>query len=84
MKLAIGSALLSLGMAFSMPGLIPNQFKEGAPLKILASRLNSIKTHLPFDYYYLDFCGSEVAQYQIENVGEALTGDNIANTPFNV
>jgi len=50
-----------------------------------AGRLSSIKTLLPFDYYYLDYCKpNEGIDYLHHNIGERITGDNFANTPHGV
>ena len=75
---------LSLTHCLSVPGLIPNQFNKDSQLDVYVSRLNSIKTLLPFDFYYLNYCNPSDVEYKTENVGEALTGDHIANTPFKV
>lgn len=47
---------LSITHCLSVPGLIPNQFKKDSQLDVYVSRLNSIKTLLPFDFYYLNYC----------------------------
>jgi len=53
-------------------------------LEIFAGRLDSIKTHLPFDYYYLNFCEPDKIEYTSKGVGDSITGDNLANTPYKV
>ena len=75
-----------LEQAAKGPGdiVITNQFNKDSQLDVYVSRLNSIKTLLPFDFYYLNYCNPSDVEYKTENVGEALTGDHIANTPFKV
>jgi transmembrane 9 superfamily protein 2/4 len=49
--------------------------KENATIQLAVGSLNSIKTQIPFDYYYLDICPPEKLVLEPDNLGEILTGD---------
>jgi hypothetical protein len=42
--------------AFSIPGLVPTNFKKGEKIPIFASKLRSEKTFVPFAFYWLNWC----------------------------
>jgi hypothetical protein len=44
--------------AFSLPGLIPKNYRYNDKLDIMAGSLESQKTVVPFFYYTLDFCNN--------------------------
>ena len=48
------------------------------------NKLSSIKTQLPYDYYFLDYCKPEAIKNSAENLGEVLRGDRIENSVYNV
>ena len=39
-----------------LPGTKPKSYYEGDPLNLFVDTLDSSLTHLPFNYYYLNFC----------------------------
>jgi len=78
------SLILNVAYTFNFEGLIPNEYMKDTELEIFAGRLDSIKTHLPFDYYYLNFCEPDKIEYTNKGVGDSITGDNLANTPYKV
>ena len=43
-----------------------------------------IKTQLPYDYYFLDYCKPMAIKNSAENLGEVLRGDRIENSVYNV
>jgi hypothetical protein len=49
--LSLSSLFIPVEADFYFPGLVPENFKISDQLTIYATRLNSIRTHLPFDYY---------------------------------
>lgn len=53
-------------------------------LQVKVNKLSSIKTQLPYDYYFLDYCKPEAIKNSAENLGEVLRGDRIENSVYNV
>jgi transmembrane 9 superfamily member 2/4 len=53
-------------------------------LQVKVNKLSSIKTQLPYDYYFLDYCKPEAIKNSAENLGEVLHGDRIENSVYNV
>ncbi|KAG8131416.1 putative Transmembrane 9 superfamily member protein, partial [Naja naja] len=53
-------------------------------MPVLAVKLTSSRTQLPYEYYSLPFCRPVKIKYKAENLGEVLRGDRIVNTPFQV
>ena len=51
-----GNLGLTSGFGFNLGKLVSNTFSLDQNLPLQASRLNSVKTHIPFDYYQLPFC----------------------------
>ncbi|KAG4195277.1 hypothetical protein ERO13_A06G102000v2 [Gossypium hirsutum] len=67
---------------FYLPGVAPEDFQKGDPLKVKVNKLTSIKTQLPYSYYSLPFCTPEKIVDSAENLGEVLRGDRIENSPY--
>jgi len=80
------SALLMGGRqatAFYLPGVNPQSFSEGDPVKLKVNKMTSQKTLMPVDYYRLPFCQPEGGpKMDNENLGEFLAGDRIESTPY--
>ncbi|KRX57873.1 Transmembrane 9 superfamily member 4 [Trichinella sp. T9] len=75
--------LLTAKKGFYIPGVLPVEFHVGSSVEVKAVKLTSIRTQMPYDYYYLPFCLPDgELQYKSENLGEILRGDRIVNTPF--
>jgi hypothetical protein len=53
-------------------------------LQVKVNKLSSIKTQLPYDYYFLDYCKPKAIKNSAENLGEVLRGDRIENSVYNV
>jgi len=47
------------------------------------TKLDSVKTQLPYDYYSLPFCRPPTIE-SAENLGEALSGDRVENSMYKV
>jgi len=81
-----GAALLLTGRAadaFYLPGVNPQSFSEGDPVKMKVNKMTSQKTLLPVDYYRLPFCQPEGGpKMDNENLGEFLVGDRIESSPY--
>ncbi|VAI89667.1 unnamed protein product [Triticum turgidum subsp. durum] len=69
--------------AFYLPGVAPRDFQKDDDLQVKVNKLSSIKTQLPYDYYFLDYCKPEVIKNSAENLGEVLRGDRIENSVYN-
>eukprot|EP01135_Chromosphaera_perkinsii_P005568 Nk52_evm117s352 gene=Nk52_evmTU117s352 len=73
--------------AFYVPGTIRNSYKEHEVLPMKVVKVTSVKTQLPYDYYYFPFCRDKKIQstkikYYGENLGQVLLGDRLADAPF--
>ena len=65
-----------------LPGVAPQDFQVGDPVKIKVNKLSSAK-NLPFDFYSLySFCKPASVHSFHENLGEVLRGDRIENSVF--
>lgn len=81
----LGALLLGgrQAMAFYLPGVNPQSFSEGDPVKLKVNKMTSQKTLMPVDYYRLPFCQPEGGpKMDNENLGEFLAGDRIESTPY--
>ncbi|XP_057419721.1 transmembrane 9 superfamily member 10-like [Lotus japonicus] len=67
---------------FYLPGVAPEDFQKGDPLRVKVNKLTSTKTQLPYSYYSLPYCQPNRIVDGAENLGEVLRGDRIENSPF--
>ena len=69
--------------AYYIPGVKPEEFKQGAAVEMKVNAMTSIHTQIPKDYYRMPFCkpknGPKMAS---ENLGEFLTGNKIQSSPY--
>uniref|UniRef100_A0A6S9B8Q5 Transmembrane 9 superfamily member n=2 Tax=Ditylum brightwellii TaxID=49249 RepID=A0A6S9B8Q5_9STRA len=83
---ALLSALLCGGhvaQAFYLPGVNPQSFADGDPVKLKVNKMTSSQTLLPLDYYRLPYCQPEGGpKMDNENLGEFLAGDRIESSPY--
>jgi transmembrane 9 superfamily member 2/4 len=66
--------------SFYLPGIAPMDYPQGSKLDVMANKLTSSKNQLPYDYYWLPFCGSEeVKQHRSKpvNLGQLLMGERM-------
>lgn len=68
--------------SFYLPGVAPEDFKQGDELKVKVNKLTSTKTQLPYSYFSLPYCRPKKIVDSAENLGEVLRGDRIENSPF--
>ncbi|KAM6544093.1 hypothetical protein CsatB_008540 [Cannabis sativa] len=80
--LAILLLLITGACSFYLPGVAPEDFRQGDELKVKVNKLTSTKTQLPYTYYSLPFCRPEKIIDSTENLGEVLRGDRIENAPY--
>merc|ERR1719231_461432 len=73
---------LSTGDSFYLPGVAPREFQEGEKVNLKVTRIDSVKTQLPFEYYALPFCQPAEIINAAENLGEVLRGDRIENSLY--
>lgn len=82
--LALSSLLVSAN-AFYIPGVQPEEFKEGDKVEMKVNSMTSYHTQIPKDYYRLPFCkpatGPKMAS---ENLGEFLTGNKIQSSAYDL
>ncbi|KAK7329925.1 hypothetical protein VNO77_24107 [Canavalia gladiata] len=67
---------------FYLPGVAPEDFWKGDPLRVKVNKLTSTKTQLPYSYYSLPYCQPSHIFDSAENLGEVLRGDRIENSPY--
>jgi len=68
---------------FYLPGVNPQSFAQGDPVKLKVNKLTSSVELLPLDYYRLPFCAPDGGpKLDHENLGEFLAGDRIENSPY--
>ncbi|GJN38674.1 hypothetical protein PR202_gb27739 [Eleusine coracana subsp. coracana] len=80
---ALCVAAVTPARAFYLPGVAPRDFQKDDELQVKVNKLSSIKTQLPYDYYFLDYCKPEAIKNSAENLGEVLRGDRIENSVYN-
>ncbi|KDO23115.1 hypothetical protein SPRG_11959 [Saprolegnia parasitica CBS 223.65] len=70
--------------AFYVPGVAPESWEEGAALPLNVNKITSVKTLVPYEYYYLPFCAPSAPEEQQENLGEIMSGDAIMNSMYSL
>ena len=71
--------------AFSIPGLVPTNYKKGDKLPILAGNLMSTRTELLHDFYDLNWCNNTIGGgYDLKPVAKNLRGVNLVHSPMDV
>lgn len=82
LRTAILLLLIHASHCFYLPGVSPQDFQKGDPLKVKVNKLTSTKTQLPYTYYSLPYCRPGKIVDNAENLGEVLRGDRIENSPY--
>eukprot|EP01147_Barroeca_monosierra_P010171 gene10171-2333_t len=83
LAVAVFMTLALSATAFYVPGVAPQDFKDGDPVAVKSVKMTSAKRpKLPYPYYYLPFCRPQKLKNTRENLGEVLRGDRITNTPY--
>ena len=57
-------------------------FRNGDKINLISGTINSFKTQIPFDLYYLDICPPEDAVQIPSNLGEILLSGKSYQTGF--
>jgi transmembrane 9 superfamily protein 2/4 len=58
--------------------------KKNDSIDLAVGKLNSVKTQIPFEYYYLPFCRPDELRRREDNLGEILTGDYTQNSLYQI
>ncbi|ODV90222.1 hypothetical protein CANCADRAFT_1952 [Tortispora caseinolytica NRRL Y-17796] len=82
--------LCSIGSAFYLPGVAPNDYIVGDSIPVLVNSLTpsgdyDLKSLIAYDYYHpnFDFCQPEDGPKQVsESLGSILFGDRIFTAPY--
>jgi hypothetical protein len=78
-------SLLQPTSAFSVPGLIPTNYKRGDNLQVLVGRLFSPKTEIPYDFYELNWCNNTANEgYDLNPVHKNIKGTDMVQSPIEV
>merc|ERR550514_2416447 len=85
-RLPAGLALCLAARAgsFYLPGVAPTEYHEGSHVELKVNKLTSIKTQLPYRFYYLPYCAPKEIHTSAENLGEVLLGDSIENSMYDL
>lgn len=85
---ALWLAVFLVGVnGFYLPGIAPKSYKQDDPLPVFVNALESIKTTLPYGFYYpqFHFCKPEGGpKPQGESLGSVLMGDRLYSSAFDV
>lgn len=70
---------------FYLPGIAMNDYAPGDEIEVLANRLTSPSSTIPYGYYSLPFCKPEekLRSYPV-NLGQLLVGERAFPTPFEI
>lgn len=91
-RLAFLAALLLFSAqvsSFYLPGIAPVDYRVGQPVEVLANKLSSPRSKLPYHYYSLPFCpvadgADKSARGRRVNLGQMLVGERALPTSFDV
>lgn len=86
----IASSFICGSKAFYLPGLSPVNYCEkehasdtcSSSIPVLANRLDSTESVIPFDYNHFDFCKSNQDSAPSENLGQIVFGERIESSPI--
>jgi transmembrane 9 superfamily member 2/4 len=73
--------------AFYLPGIAPIDYPAGAPIDVMANKLESPRSKLPYGYYSLPLCrvdGWRASKSRRVNLGQMLVGERSLPTPFDL
>jgi len=81
---ALAAAPRSLVEAFYLPGVAPTEYELGSKVELKVNKLTSVKTQLPYRFYYLPYCTPTEVHVSAENLGEILLGDSVENSNYDI
>ncbi len=66
-------------------GVNPYDYEVGEEVKLKVNSMNSLKTHLAYNFYDLPYCRPlEGIKEDRESLGEYLTGSRIENSAYEI
>jgi len=77
------SFVLTARAAIYLPG-VAHSYKTDENVDLMVSKITSVKTQVPYDYYALPYCKPKHLQVVAENVGEVLEGDRIEESVYHL
>lgn len=78
-------ATMPIADAFYLPGIAMREYAPGDTVEVLANRLTSPSSSLPYSYYSLPFCKpSDALKSKSVNLGQLLVGERAFQTPFKI
>jgi len=83
-QLALGSWCFLMCEAFYLPGVAPIEYHQGSHVELKVNKLTSVKTQLPYRFYFLPYCEPSSIHVAAENLGEILLGDSIENSVYDI
>jgi len=66
----------------SKPLKVKNTFEQGDKINLISGTINSFKTQIPYDLYYLDICAPEDVFLIPTNLGERLLSGKSYQTGY--
>jgi len=79
------AVLVASASAFYLPGVNPYDYEVDEEVKLKVNSMNSLKTHLAYNFYDLPYCKPEGGVKQdAESLGEYLTGNRIENSAYEI
>jgi transmembrane 9 superfamily protein 2/4 len=69
---------------FYLPGVAPIEYHQGSHVELKVNKLTSVKTQLPYRFYWLPYCEPPNIHIMAENLGEILMGDSIENSLYDI
>ena len=74
---------LHVANAFYLPGIAMKEYAQGDAVEVLANRLTSPSSALPYSYYSLPFCKpADPLKSKSVNLGQLLVGERAFPTPY--
>lgn len=76
---------LPIASAFYLPGIAMKDYASGEPIEVLANRLTSPVSTIPYGFYTIPFCRpEEMLRSHPVNLGQLLVGERAYPTVFNI
>lgn len=77
--------LITRAQTFYLPGIAVKDYSPNERIEVLANRLTSPTSALPYSYYSLPFCKPTVSlRSKSVNLGQLLVGERAFPTPYNI
>ena len=83
--LAVACLLVGTCQGYYIPGVSSKSFKKGEAVEMRVSKLTSIRTQLPYSYYWLPYPHPKIGVKEADehgNLGTYLEGHDVNNSPY--